>query len=105
MDKIKYLCNASPQFSAGEDFYQAKPGFNEMDAKFTLNPYYQMCKDSKIVQDFVSSPTDKQHEEFDAQVTAERERADALQAELEELKAQMAAEVHSDSEKTAKAKK
>ena len=105
MDKVKYLCNGSPRFCAGEESYQAKPGFNEMDAKFTMDPYYQMCKDSKIIQDFVSSPTDKQHEEFDAQVKAERERADALQAELDELKARVADQKESKPEKTVKSKK
>jgi mannose-6-phosphate isomerase class I len=91
MDKVKFLCNGSPQFKAGEEAYQAKPGFNEMPKKFTSDPYYKMCKDSKIVQDFVSSPTDKQHEEFDAQIKAERQKSDDLAKQNEELLKQIEA--------------
>lgn len=87
MGTVKFLANCSPRFVAGEETFQAKVGFNEMPDKFAKDPYYKMCKDDKSIQDFVSNPTDQQHEEFDKMVQAERERADALQKELDDLKA------------------
>jgi hypothetical protein len=88
MSTVKYLASNSPRFTVRTETFQAKPGFNEMSDKFTKDPYYQMCKKDGSVKDFVSTaPTDKQHEEFNKKIQAERERADALQKELDELKA------------------
>lgn len=93
MSTVKYLSSNSPRFAVDGEVFQAKPGFNEMPDKFTMDPYYDMCKKDGSVKDFVSaSPTDKQHEEFDKQIQAERERADALEKELEEFKAAAAAQ-------------
>lgn len=94
---VKFLSSASPKFKFDEEEFQVKPGFNEMPEVFTSDPYYKMCVDDKIIQDFVSVPTDRQHENFDKQIKAERERADALQKELEELKAVASASVQTDS--------
>lgn len=87
---IKFLCSASPRFKFDGDAFQAKIGFNEMPAKFQKDPYYDMCVKSGIVKDFVSAPTDKQMEKFDAQIQAEREKREAAEKELAELKAKLA---------------
>ncbi len=99
MSDIKFLSDGSPKFKAGEDFFQVKFGFNEMPAKFSKDPYYALCKQGGIIKDFVSSPTDKQQEEFDAQIKAERERADTLQKELDELKAASTEKTQKDTKK------
>lgn len=90
LTNIKFLCSASPKFKFDGEEFQAKPGFNEMPEKFASDPYFAMCTNDKTVQDFISMPTDKQQENYDKQIQAERERADALQKELEELKAAQA---------------
>ena len=93
---VKFMSTASPKFRFDREEFQSKPGIvNEMHEKFTNDPYYAMCLESRIIVDFVSMPTDKQQEEFDQQIQAERERADALQKELEELKAANAAQTDS----------
>ena len=99
---IKFLCNASPKFRFDEEVYQAKPGFNEMPEKFTMDPYFEMCANDNIVQEFTSAPTDKQQEDFDAQIQAERERADTLQAELDALKAANAGQQAPDTDEKKK---
>ncbi len=100
MSTVKYLASNSPRFTVGAETFQAKPGFNEMPDKFTKDPYYQLCKKDGSLKDFVSAtPTDKQHEEFDKQIQAERKRADALQKELEEFKAAQAAQQPGDDKK------
>lgn len=86
MSDIKFLSSGSPKFNAGEDFFQVKVGFNEMPEKFTKDPYYKLCLEGGIIKDFVSIPSDKQQEDFDKQIQAERDRADALQKEVDELK-------------------
>ena len=87
MAKVKFFSNASPIFKYETEQYNAKLGFNEMDEKFTYDPYYKLCLDGGLIKDFVSNPTDKQQEDFAASLQAERERADALEKELEALKA------------------
>lgn len=89
MNNIKFLCNGSPRFNVGSESFQAKVGFNEMPEKFSKDPYYSLCVTGGIIQDFVSSPTDQQQEDFVSKIQVERERADALQKELEELKARI----------------
>lgn len=84
---INFLASASPVFVVGEEKFMVKPGFNEMPAKFAKDPYYTMCVEGGIIKDFVATPTDKQQEAFDKQLQAEREEKEALQKELDELRA------------------
>lgn len=99
--KVKYLCNGSPRFKSGTETFQARPGFNEMPAGFTKDPYYPMCVKSGIIKDFVATPTDKQQEAFDAQLKAERAKREAAEKELADLKRQIA----KSAEQTAKSDK
>lgn len=87
---VKFLCDGSPIFKRDGEAFKAKPGFNEMPEKFTSDPYYTLCLKGGIIKDFVSAPTDKQMEKFDAQIKAEREKREAAEKELEELKAKIA---------------
>lgn len=96
MNNIKFLCSGSPRFKVGGESFQAKNGFNEMPEKFKNDTYFDLCLKSGIIKDFVSAPSDKQQEDFVAQIQAERERADALQKELDELKAKKAEENESE---------
>lgn len=84
---VNFLSSASPVFVAGEEKFMVKPGFNEMPVKFTKDEYYDLCVKGGIIKDFVATPTDKQQEAFDKQLQAEREEKEALQKELDELKA------------------
>jgi hypothetical protein len=103
MSDIKFLSNGSPRFKVDGESFQVKTGFNEMPSKFSKDPYYDLCKQGGIVKDFVSvSPTDKQQEDFDKQIQEERERADALQKELDELKSASAGQQSSDTDKPKK---
>lgn len=89
MANINFLCNGSPKFKAGDKVHQAKPGFNEMPKEFTKDPYYELCRKSDIIKDFVAAPSDKDQEKFQKQVQSERERADKAEAELKALKEQI----------------
>lgn len=82
---IRFLCNGSPIFKIDGEVFKAKNGFNEMPEKFTKDPYYEICKASGMIKDFVGT-SDKQQEDFQKQIQVERERADSLQKELDELK-------------------
>lgn len=87
MNIIKFMCNGRPKFIVGEESFQTINGFNEMPEKFTKDPYYNLCLKGGIIKDFISMPTDKQQEDFDKEIKKERKRADALQKELDALKA------------------